>query len=121
RIVSLNGPNAEGVVDYPAKGEPLIIGDVAQLDASPKVQAALRRLARDKAPDNISQIVLWAAAGMSWGDIVQLSKSWTNPQELALAKQLVADLGSKSDAADTGRLLIEVTAKDDTQKALAGE
>jgi hypothetical protein len=121
RIVSLNGPNAEGGINFPAKGEPLTIGDVAQLETSPKVQAALRRLARDKAPENISQLVLWAAGGMSWDDVAMLSKGWANPQELALAKQLVADLDSTSPTADTGRLLIEITAKDDTQKALAAD
>jgi hypothetical protein len=121
RIVSLNGPDAEGGVSFPAKGEPLTIGDVSQLDANPMVQKALRRLATDKAPETVSQLVLWAAAGMSWNEIALISKSWANPQELALAKQLIADLDTKAVTADTGRLLIEVTAKDVAQKGLAGE
>jgi hypothetical protein len=99
----------------------LTIGDVSQLGASSKVQAALRRLARDKAPENISQLVLWAVGGMAWDDIALISKSWANPQELALAKQLVADLDAKTADGDTGRLLIEVTTKDEAQKGLAGE
>jgi hypothetical protein len=121
RIVSLNGPDAEGNASFPAKGEPLAIGDVSQLGVSVKVQEALRRLARDKAPENISQMVLWAVGGMNWDMITLISKDWANPQELALAKQLVADLGTKATTGDTGRLLIEVTAKDETQKGLAGE
>jgi hypothetical protein len=121
RIVSLNGPDADGNVNFPAKGEPLTLGDVAQAGVPPKVQAALRRLARDKAPENISQIVLWAVGGMAWDDITALSQTWTNPQEIALAKQLVEDLDANAANGDTGRLLIEVTAKDDARKGLAGE
>jgi hypothetical protein len=121
RMVSLNGPDDEGGVSFPSQGEPLTIGDVSQLQVAPKVQEALRRLARDKAPENVSQLALWAAAGMSWSDLARISKGWANPQELALAKQLVADLDAKSATADTGRLLIEVTAKDDAQKGLAGQ
>ncbi len=120
RIVSLNAPNEEGGITYPAQGEPLTLGDVSQLPVGPKVQEALRRLARDKAPENVSQLALWAAAGMSWSDLARISKGWANPQELALARQLVADLDAKS-ATDTGRLLIEVTAKDEAQKGLAVE
>jgi hypothetical protein len=120
RMVSLNAPNEEGGITYPAQGEPLTIGDVSQVAASAKVQEALRRLSRDKAPENVSQLALWAAAGMSWSDLARISKGWANAQELALAKQLVADLDAKSPA-DTGRLLIEVTAKDEAQKGLAGE
>ncbi len=121
RYVSLNAPDAEGAVSFPAKGEPLTIGDVAQLGASAKVQAALRRLARDKAPENISQMVLWAVGGMGWDDIALISRSWANAQELALAKQLVADLDADASKGDTGRLLIEVTAKDESRKGMAGE
>ena len=121
RLVRLGGPNAEGGVDFPAQGEPLTLGDVAQTDASPKVQAALRRLARDGAPEAVSQLALWAAAGMPWNTIAQLSKGWASPQELALAKQLVADLDAKAEDADTGRILIEVTAKSDATKAFADQ
>jgi hypothetical protein len=66
-------------------------------------------------------MVLWAAAGMPWATIAQLSKNWANPQELALAKQLVADLDAKAEDADTGRILIEVTAKSEATKALADQ
>ncbi len=119
RLVRLGGPNQDGGVDFPAKGEPLALSDVAQTEVSPKVQTALRRLARDGAPETISQMALWAAAGMSWADIAQISRPWANSQELALAKQLVADLDAKADDADTGRLLIEVTARTEAQKATA--
>ncbi len=121
RLVRLGGPNAEGGVDFPAKGEPLTLGDVGQTEAAPKVQAALRRLARDCAPEAVSQVALWAAAGMPWDDVAKLSRNWASPQELALAKAMVADLDAKDQAGDTGRLLIEVTAKADAQKGLADQ
>jgi len=79
-------------------------------------------LARDKAPDSVSQMVLWGVAGMSWNDVARLSSGWANAHELALAKQLVNELDAKSaTAGDTGRLLVEVSAKDDTQAATATE
>ena len=121
RVVSLAGPDDEGGVRLPAKGEPLTIGDVAETDASPRVREALRRLARDKAPETVSQLALWGAGGMAWGDVARLSKGWANPQELALARQLVADLDAKASAGDTGRLLVEVKARDEAQKGLAAE
>ena len=52
---------------------------------------------------------------MPWNDIDRLSQGWANSRELALAKQLVNDLDAKT-TGDTGRLLIEVTAKDDAQQ-----
>ena len=119
RLVRLGGPNADGGVDFPAQGEPLTLGDVAQTEVNAKVQTALRRLARDGAPETISQMALWAAAGMSWADIARLSRPWASSQELALAKQLVEDLDAKADDADTGRIMIEVTSKDEAHKAMA--
>jgi hypothetical protein len=116
RLVRLGGPNDQGGLDFPANGEPLALGDVAQTQASTKVQTALRRLARDGAPEAISQAALWAAAGMSWDDVARLSNAWATPYEIALAKQLVADLDAKDSDADTGRILIDVTAKDDARK-----
>jgi hypothetical protein len=58
---------------------------------------------------------------MAWSDIARLSNGWANPQEIALAKQLVEDLDANDANGDTGRLLIEVTARDDARKGLAGE
>jgi hypothetical protein len=119
RLVRLGGPNADGGVDFPAQGEPLTLSDVGQTQADAKVQAALRRLARDGAPEAIAQMALWAAAGMPWSDVARLADRWANPQELALAKQLVADLDAQADDADTGRILIEVSGRDEASKGLA--
>jgi len=119
-IVSLGAPGADGEIAYPAKGEQLQLGDASELQGDPRIQAALVRLAKDKAPGNVAQMVLWGVAGMSWDEVARLSSGWANAQELALAKQMVGSLDAKT-ADDTGRFLIEVTAKDDAQKGIATE
>ena len=75
----------------PEKGEPLrIVGDIAQVNDNAKVQKALRRLAADKAPTSLSQLVMWnLAAGLDWNTIAQLSQGWSNRHELTLAKDFV--------------------------------
>jgi hypothetical protein len=110
--VSLSAPDEEDAVALPEKGERLEIGDVSQLEASPRIQAALRRLAKDKAPENVSQLVLWAVGGMSWDEIVRISRGWANAQELILARELASKIDALP-AGETGRLLIEVAAKGD--------
>jgi hypothetical protein len=125
RVVSLSGPAEGGRVNLPQKDEPLQIGDISQLTDNPKVQTALKRLAAVKAPETIAQLVMWhVAAGLSWGDIVQLAKPWANVQELALAKQFVAQLekaGAKDETADPGMIYWEVIAQDPTERGLADE
>ena len=121
RVVGLNPPGPDGSVAAPQRGERLEIGDVSQLGASPRVQAALRRLARDKAPETVAQLALWGAAGMDWSEVARASRGWANGHELALARQLAGDLDGPGGSGDTGRLLVEVTAGDAGQKALAAE
>jgi hypothetical protein len=119
RLVSLNAPGPDGLVALPARGERLEIGDIAQLQASPRVQEVMRRLARDKAPETVAQLALWGAAGMPWDEVARVSHGWANAHELALARQLASsDAGS---AADTGRLLVEVSAREEAQRGPAGE
>ena len=119
RIVALNAPSGDGSIAYPAMGEALQLDDAVTLGGDPRMQVALRRLARDKAPDNISQLVLWATAGMSWNDIARLSQAWANPNEMALARQLVEQLDANDNQTDTGRLLVEVVTKDDAPATFA--
>ena len=121
RLVRLGTPDDDGSIAFPAQGEPLTLSDVGQAQLSPKVRAALVRLSRDGAPESIAQMTLWAAAGMPWADVARLADAWANPQELALAKQLVADLDAQSDDADTGRILIEVSGRDEAGRVLAGQ
>jgi hypothetical protein len=110
----------------PEKGEALQIGDISQLrDTSPLVQAALRQLAAEKAPETIAQMVMWnVAAGLDWADIRQLARNWANSQELALAQQFVSRLDPNAKTVvgdDPGRLYWDVTASDPSLQPLAAE
>lgn len=125
RLVSLNGPNADSRVNLPQEGEALEIGDISQLTEKPLVQAALKQLAAEKAPETVAQLVMWnVAAGLDWASIRQLAHSWANPQELALARQFVGRIDPKSKASlgeDPGRLYWDVTATDASLQPLASE
>jgi len=114
-LVSLTGPQ-DDKVGLPAKGEPLRIGAVGQVTDDARVQAALKRLAEEKAPQTISQLVMWnVASRLDWDAIALKSKGWANAQELALARQFVARLDAADGAtpkADSGVLYWEVTATD---------
>ena len=69
------------------------VGDIAQISDNPKVQKALRRLAADKAPTTLSQLVMWnLSAGLDWNSISQLSQQWANRHELTLAQDFVERL-----------------------------
>jgi hypothetical protein len=112
RLVSLSQPDpqSESGVSFPAKDEKLQLGDVSQINADDRVQKALKRLAADKAPATISQLVMWRlSVGMDWGRIDQLSTGWANAHELSLAKQFVDRLDRLPDA-ETGMILFEVQA-----------
>ena len=50
-----------------------------QVNDDARVQKALRRLAADKAPTSLSQLVMWnLSAGLDWETIAELSQSWSN-------------------------------------------
>ena len=67
-----------------------IVGDIAQVNDDARVQKALRRLAAEKAPTSLSQLVMWhLAAGLDWNTIAQLSREWSNRNELTSAKDFV--------------------------------
>jgi hypothetical protein len=119
RLVSLATPDEDGRVAFPEKDEPLRIGEIGQINSNSKLQTALKRLAQDKAPTTLSQLVMWnLGAGMSWDEVGDLSKRWSNPHELALAKHFVQQLGALPEG-ESGRLLIEVSAADQDLTALA--
>src|SRR5262249_44162586 len=53
----------------------------------------LKTLAKDKAPQTVSQLVLWnVSAGLDWPTIARLSQGWANAHELTLARQVVERL-----------------------------
>jgi len=121
RLVALSQPDPERPVVMPAKGEPLEILDIAQVTQDAQVQKALRRLAADKAPATVSQLVMWRVGSkLDWESIARMSKNWSNTHELSLARAFVESLDALPEG-ESGTLLVEVTAADDTQTALAAD
>ena len=59
RLVSLSAPDPSVGVKLPEKGEPLELGDIAEINANPKVQKALRRLAARRRVQPIARLVMW--------------------------------------------------------------
>jgi len=121
RLVSLSQPRPEQPVAMPAKGEKLEIGDISEINGDARVQKALKRIAADKAPPSVAQLVMWQVASkLEWETIARMSKSWSNAHELSLARAFVEKLDTLPEG-DSGALLCEVRAADQAQAALAGE
>jgi hypothetical protein len=106
----------------PEKGEKLrIVGDIAQVNGNPQVSKALKRLAVDKAPASIAQLVMWRlVGGLDWEFIADLSKKWCNDYELTLARDFVDRLDGLSNN-ETGHLQIDLHGNDDASNSMAAE
>ena len=122
RLVSLTTPDPRAGFSLPEKGERLqIVGDVTMVNENPQVQKALKRLAAEKAPTSLSQLVMWRlAGGLDWDTIAQLSEKWANDYELTLAKDFVEHLDGLTEG-ETGRLLIQLDGVDAASQAIASE
>ncbi len=123
RLVSLSAPNEDGTVRLPAEGEKLQLGDVSQLNADSRVQKALRRLAAEKAPESISQLVMWRVSqGLDWDVIAQMAerRGKNYEYELTLAQDFVDRLDTMKDD-ESGELLFQVDAKNADSNAVAAE
>ncbi len=122
RLVSISKPDPETGLRLTHEGEPLqIVGDISDVNADARVQKALKRLATDKAPTSLSQLVMWnLAAGLDWNTIAQLSGGWSNRHELTLAKEFVDRL-DKLAVGESGRLFIEVVGSDEATRGRAAE
>ena len=110
----------------PREGEVLEIRDINAIEGvSPRIREVVERLAAEKAPETVSQLVLWHLGyGIDWPTLEDLSRSWANRGELALAKQFV-DRRSGAEAAggigDPGTIFYEVSAAGPGRERLAGE
>lgn len=113
RVVNLSAPDADGGLKLPAKGENLrIVGDVSKVTDNELVQKALKRLAAEKAPTVVAQLVMWnLSAGLDWDAISRLSEKWANDHELTLAKDFVNRLSTLKDG-ESGRLLFQFDTSD---------
>jgi hypothetical protein len=126
RLVSLSEPpSGQGPV-LPREGEVLRIRDInAIVGVSPRLREVVERLAGEKAPETVSQLVLWHLAyGIDWSTLEDLSRSWANRSELALAKQFVDRRERAEDAGregEPGTIFYKVSATGPRQERLAGE
>jgi len=121
RLVNLGSPDAQGGVNLPEKGEPLrIVGEISRVNGDPLVQKALKRLAADKAPTTVSQLVMWRLAGLDWDTIAQLSQKWANPFEMTLARDFAGRLKTWPEG-ESGRLLFQIEGTDTAGQAMAAE
>jgi len=119
--VGLSEPGEDEQVAMPAKGERLRVGDVGQLTEDARVQKALKRLAEDKAPQTVAQLVMWRlASNLDWERIETKSRGWSNAQELTLAQSFVDQLDRLPEG-DSGTFLCEVKASDPALDGLSDE
>jgi hypothetical protein len=113
-LVSLAGPSSSAKPLAPAKGEVLELGNISDLtDVDPRIAAALRRLAVDKAPVAVAQLTMWnLVAGIDWTTLARFSRTWANPNELALARDF-ANHAAKGEipveGTDSGAIYLEVS------------
>ena len=119
RLVTLSPPDPQQGVKLPEKGEPLQLGDIADINDNPRVQKALRRLSADAASQAISRLVMWhLTAGLNWDTLAAMSQDWANHYELTLARDFVDHLDSLPEG-ETGRVLFEMTGNDTATEANA--
>jgi hypothetical protein len=125
RLVSLTPPDPEAGLSMPQKDDRLrIVGDVSRVSNDPRVQKALRRLAAEKVPTSVAQVVMWRlSAGMEWNDIALLAEKYgVRPHELTLARNFVEHLDTLKDTdGETGRLLIQIEGTDEAGEATSAE
>ena len=123
RLVSLSAPDAAGRPVPPIKGEKLQLRDVSEITDNVLVDSALRRLALDKAPQPVAQLVLWRlTTKLDWTTLARISRSWANAHEVTLARQFVDQLErgrGQIGEFDNGVLYAEVVANDPSLSSLA--
>jgi hypothetical protein len=124
-VVSLNPPSPEGKVVFPARGEQLELADAGQVLQDARLRAALVRLASEKAPETVTQLVLWhLGTGMDWASLAQVARGWANSSELALARSVVSRLDKADPAresreaafAEDGTLYLDLSGRDGADK-----
>jgi len=126
-FVSLNPPIMRDRVLIPDKGEELVLGDIRAKSDNPRLQAALKRLAEEKAPVTVAQLVIWRVGfNLDWNTIGRIStaRKWSNASELALAKAFVARLDAARGAladGESARVYWDVTASGADNESIAAD
>jgi hypothetical protein len=122
RLVSISIPDPQAGLSLPGQGERLeIVGDVGRVNGDPRVEKALKRLAAEKAPTSVSQLVMWRlAGGLDWDSIDRLSEAWANSYERTLAEDFVEHLNALPEG-ESGRVLFQVQGTDASGEFLAAD
>ncbi len=125
RLISLTAPDPQTGLSLPQKDEPLrLVGDVARVNDDPRVQKALRRLAAQKIPTSVSQLVMWRlSGGLEWDEIAQLAEKYgVKPYELTLARNFAEHLDALDEkSGETGSILFQIEGADANSEAIAAE
>jgi hypothetical protein len=99
----------------PQEGETLRIGDIHAIEGvSPRLRNVVKRLAEEKAPETVAQLVLWHLGyGIDWPTLEHLASAWANRNEVALAKQFVnrqQGTGAEDRIAESGTIYYDLSA-----------
>jgi hypothetical protein len=124
RLISLTAPDPQTGLSLPQKDEPLrLVGDVSRVSDDPRVQKALRRLAAEKIPSSVSQLVMWRlSAGLEWDEIAQLAQKWVTPHEMTLARDFVDHLDQVDErGGERGSILFQIEGTGAAGEAMAAE
>ena len=110
----------------PQEGEALKIRNIDAIEGvSPRLRNVVKKLAQEKAPEAVAQLVLWHLGyEIDWPTLEDLSRPWANRSEVALAKQFVNRLGG-IEAADPvvepGTIFYDLSAAGTQHLLLAAE
>ena len=123
KVVSLDPPVDGERLNVPATGETLRVGDVQDSRTDDRVAEALRRLAVEKAPETVAQLVLWRLLTDSdWDKLTQGAAPWANAHEITLARQFIAKLDQPAPRsaleADPGTFCWTASSDPDASKAV---
>jgi hypothetical protein len=126
RLVSLSGPAAGSGVVMPQKGEALEIRDIETIEGiNPQLQKVVKRLAEEKAPETVAQLVLWHLGyAIDWPTLERFSRPWANRSEVALARQFVdrqGGLESSDQVAEPGTLFYDLSSTGPEHERLASD
>jgi hypothetical protein len=110
----------------PQDGEVLEIRDIDTIEGiSPRLKHLVKRLAEEKAPETVAQLVLWHVGyGLDWPALEQISRPWANRSEVALARHFVDRDGESEGVrrvAETGNIYYELSAAKPEHERLASD
>ena len=121
RLVVLAPPDPQEGVKLPEKGEPLQLGDIAEVNDNPRFKKRCGGWpkTRPRSRSRDWSCGIWRRS-LDWDTLAQMSQGWANRYELTLARDFVEHLDTLPEG-ETGRVLFEVKGTDAASEALAAE